>query len=310
MTAAKPAGGVPAMWLAIALALLLVPARASAQWVKVDFQDPPPFTMKWSGGSQPLYVMTNAGPCGPNVPWNFSHVPAARGNGGYADRGYVRWTWCSDEKSRVRISPSGWTGAGRLFKPESGWPADAFYARVRIFVEQPIKVAGGGDPFRQFKFFIWHRSVFDGDQRVIGFLENGSNCGKSDGSHICFTLQRNINHRAETATVPLAVGAWSHLQFAWRHGPEGTSFLKVWLNNNNPAKPTAQDLTLDATPLNPKRSSEWFRDDAGYDQPFQLGNMANTGTKLKDDFVLRLMDFELDGRFDPAWHPEKPRGTK
>jgi hypothetical protein len=295
---------VSTMQLAL-LGLLLLPATASAQWMRADFQDSLPFSMSGDWGSDDLNVVgePGPGPCANGVYWNFSRVAPAAGNGGFNGRGYARWIWCSYAVSRVAGGPGGWSGSGLSFRPPTGWPTNTFFGRVRLYIERPILPAPGGDLRRQFKWFIWHREVYDGDQRVIGFLDSGSNCGRTDLTHVCFTMQRNINHSADTAAVALPVGQWSHLQFSWRHGPSGSSFVKVWLNNNSESAPTAQDLNLTGVPANPGGTSEWLKQDRGYDLPFQLGNSANPDSMLLSDFVVRVMDFELDGRFDSTWAP-------
>ena len=178
----------------------------------------------------------------------------------------------------------------------SSWPANGpFYGRMRIYIENPISVAPGGDTRRQLKFFIWHIGSAGSGNRVIGFLESGSNCGGTDTANVCFTLQRNINHYTDTATVSLPVGQWSNLQWSWRHGAVGTSYVKIWNNNNTEGNPTAQDLVLDG-------AGTWAYAANGYDSSPNIGNGANQGTAFNQDFIFRLMDFELDVNFDPNWY--------
>ena len=210
------------------MALMFVPIHALAQLVTVDFQDTVPFTAVWPGGSGdiPVHGSESQGPCANGVYWNYSRVAPGPSNGGYNNRGYVRYTWCNYNASRVDGGPAGWTERGTRFRPAAGWPADIFYGRFRIFIEQPIVVQSPGANVRQMKFFMWHTNVWDGDQRVIGFLESGPNCGQSTTGFACFTLQRNILHYSDSATVALPVGQWSHLQFSWRHGAQGTSFSR------------------------------------------------------------------------------------
>jgi hypothetical protein len=282
------------------LAVLLLPNTAAAQFVTVDFQDSTPFTMTFQGGSRDLQTLGPHGPCANGVYWNFTRVAPGVGNGGFNNRGFARYTWCDYDVSRTSMGAAGWTEAGNHFRPAAGWPTDTFYGRFRIYIEQPIQVASGGDDSRQLKFFIWHAGVWDGDQRVIGFLDGGSNCGRSDNTHVCFSLQRNINHNTDSASVPIPIGQWAHLQFSWRHGPMGTSFVKVWLNNNTFGSPSAQDLNLSSSPLLPGGTA-WPKDNAGYDGQFYIGNGANTGTRFASNFVLRLMDFELDTSFDSTF---------
>jgi hypothetical protein len=164
---------------------------------------------------------------------------------------------------------------------------------------------------RQMKFFLWHTGVYDGEPRVIGYLESGPNSGRSAKQFVCFTLQRNIFHYEDTATVPLLVGQWSHLQFSWKHGARGSSWVKVWLNNNSLQKPTAQDLNLSGIPTVPGNGPQWVKDDAGYDGTFHIANNANPpNTRFASDFVFRLMDFQLDSAFDATWAPPSIDNSK
>jgi hypothetical protein len=272
----------------------------------VDFQDSLPFTMAWPGGSRDISVHGAAGQgsCANGVYWSFTRVAPGANNGGYNNRGYVRYTWCDYDVSRVDGGPSGWSAGGNFFRPAGGWPADTFYGRFRIYIEQPMFVLSGGHNIRQMKFFLWHQGVWDGDQRVIGFLESGPSCGRTEAQAVCFTLQRNILHYTDTSTVPLPVGQWSHVQFSWKHGAQGTSWLKIWLNNNSLQNPTAQDLSLSGLPALPGGTSMWFKDNAGYDAGFNIGNNANPpNTRFSSNFVYRLMDFQLDSVFNGAWAP-------
>ena len=267
--------------------LLVLPTVVAAQWVTIDFQDPLPFTMVWPSGSRDLTEIGGPGTCGPRVFWNRVRVAPDRSLG-YNNRGFVRYTFCNVNVSQsgYNSETAGWTESGRQFEPgqtsqngQNNWP-DTFFGRFRMYIEQPIIIAPGGDDGRQLKFFLWHTGVYGGDQRVIGFLENGSNCGISDSAGVCFTLQRNINHQTDTTAVSLPVGQWSHIQFSWRHGPQGTSFVKIWKNSNNSGSPTAQDLVLNGVPSQPGGTTTWMRDNVGYDGGFNIGNAANNGTRF------------------------------
>jgi hypothetical protein len=77
--------------------------------------------------------------------------------------------------------------------------------------------------------------------------------------------------------------------------------VKLWLNNNSLGSPNAQDIDLSGVPGEPGGTASWVKDNLGYDRQFYLGNQANTGTMVGSDFILRLMDLELDGQFDSAW---------
>jgi hypothetical protein len=287
---------------------VLAPVPAVAQWVTVSFQDPAPPTMVWTAGGGGSFDLSPAAAfgtnCAPNVNWTYRQVPS----GGFNNRGYYEQRWCSFYTSGLQGTyPSGWSGSGWRFEPggtgtigQNRWP-DTFYGRLRIYIDTPILYGASGDRRRQLKFFIWHRDVYDGDQRVIGFLESGDNCGRAPTTHVCFTLQRNINNEDGT-TVALSLDTWHHLQWSWRHGPLGVSFVKIWLNNNNESGPTAQDLNLNGVPVVPGGTTTWVKDNRGYDAPFNIGSASGSGSaRYEADFVVRLMDFQLDGRFDPNY---------
>ena len=295
--------------------LIFTPAVSMAQttaitWVDVSFQDAAPFTANGIGSGMPrdLGTAAGAGPCQRGVWWNYERVAPAANNGGYNGRGYMRYTWCDFDVSQAgdQSNQAGFGLSGYRFEPSgtgtqgrNAWP-DTFYGRFRIYIERPMIVGAGGDNMLQLKWFIWHGSVYDGDQRVMGFLESGRNCGQSDTTHVCFSIQRNIA-TTDAAKIALPVGSWQNVQFSWRHGILGTSFVKVWQNNNDAANPTAQNLRLTSVPIQPGNTSEWVKSNVGYDAEFSLGNGANQGTRFSEDFVYRLMDFQLGGAFDPQW---------
>lgn len=280
------------------LAGVLWATPSDAQLIVCDFQDTTPFTCSGELGSRDLVEINTPGTCAVNTFWGYTRVAS----GGWNDRGYVEYTWCDYDVSQSGDDSelAGFTESGSNFH-SSGWPATTFYGRARLYMDTPIDVDVGGDNDHQFKWFVWHSGVYDGDQRVIAFLQGGSNCGEADTTHVCFTLQRNINHNNEFAEVALPLDTWTHLQWAWRHGVENTSYLRVWMNNDDEGSPTMQDTNLPAVPTNPGGTSEWVKDDTGYDDQFYVGNAANNGTRVDTDFVWRLMDFELDETFDSNW---------
>ena len=91
----------------------------------------------------------------------------------------------------------------------------------------------------------------------------------------------------------------------------GYELLKVWLNGNSFSAPTAQDLSLTGVPSEPGGSSQWFRDNAGYDAEFYVGNnAAPPNTRFSSNFVYRLMDFQLSTTFDASWAPDRARARQ
>jgi hypothetical protein len=280
---------------------------------RITFQDPLPFSATWDqkgGGSADLFERTGHGPgaCGPpGTGWGYERVAPAADNGGFASRGYIRQTFCSFEVSRISGT---WTGGFSFGPPaalDNTWPTSVFYARMRLYFEGPITADSGGDTRRELKFWVWHRDVFGGDQRVIAFLERGANCGAKSSTHVCLTLARNIftDEPSERASVPLPVAQWHHVQWAWRHGPRGESFVKVWSTSASVARPDASGETLRTVTRSPGGTDEWVRDEKGYNGQMDLGGVANNDTRFKEPFVIRYMDFEIDDEFDPAWAADR-----
>jgi hypothetical protein len=301
--------------------LFACPIGTSGQtFVTVDFQDEAPPDMVWTsggGGSRELVPANNsAATCAEGARWSYTRVAS----GGYKDRGYYEQRWCAYRTSRATGTwPSGWSGTGFNFEPggtrkpgQNNWPATTFFGRMRIFFDSAMTLERNGSRRRQLKFFMWHRDVFDGDQRVIGFLESGSNCGRRDTTHVCFTLQRNVFNNSDTATVALPLHTWHHVQWSWKHGVEGASYLKIWANNNDESRPTAQDTRLnpDPPPAEPGGTTEWVKANRGYDAPFHFGENASEGTAFREDFVIRVMDFQLGGSFDEKWAPSDSKQAR
>lgn len=304
--------------LTFAANLVALPAAAQPTPVfKCEFQDELPFSCTWTasgGGSSDLIESTRVGPasCAPGVAWNRERVAS----GGWNSRGYLRQTYCDAPTSGLSGTlPTGF-GWGPPRAIDDTWPA-TFYLRFRIYFEGPIVADRRGDIMGTIKWLLWHQGVYDGDQRIIMSFGRGDTCGAKAAAAVCLSVARNINEGSalnpgagsDVARAPIAVGEWAHVQVSWRHGVEGTSFLKVWVNNNTEKSPTAQDTALTAVPRVPGGTSEWVRDEKGYNGELQLGNMANNGTSLKEPFVYRLMDFEVGDAFDASWNPA-PIGKK
>jgi hypothetical protein len=245
------------------------------------------------------------GTCGPNVGWSRQRIAPASGNGGWNSRGFLRYTLC-DHDPHTSLGDA-WQ-AGFAFDPpgtSTVWPATT-YIRFRLYVEGPLVSSSIGNT--QLKWFIWHQGVWGGDQRVMMHFYRGDHCGTSASSTVCLSLLRNIFVGTDEAKVSIPVGQWVHIQGAWRHGPVGTSFVKLWRNNNSLAAPTNQQTSMDVCrlecPSQPGGTSEWVRDEAGYHGPFDWGNRANTSTYISQDWTARMMDLEIDDAFDPTWAPD------
>jgi hypothetical protein len=227
---------------------------------------------------------------------------------GYAQRGCLRYivpAYAGVDGEAIK----GFALSSRRFRPVAGWPLPGpFFGRLRMRIApgQTLIPAAGAPADGEFKFFIRAAGAYDGDQRHMLMLFSGSayGSGRRDEDGIQVSCQRNISHQTEAARgfVP-ADGQWHHVQWAWRHGPQGQSFLKLWIDTNAVSRPTAQDLVLDQVPSVPGGTSEWFATSAAYDDQTSFGFCATTGTRLARDFAIDLQDLEEGDAFDPAWAP-------
>lgn len=287
------------------VALVAGGATASAQGklVAIDFQDDPPFAMTWTGGSADLKEVTPPGPKGPGVLWQFRHFA----KGGWNDRGFVRYTWWDWNVSRAghQADQAGWTQAGSRFRPSGGWLPDApYYLRFRIRVQSPIVPMVRNDQCdgdTQMKFFMWNNFTGRGTDRMIMMLHAGSEGGGDDQQHTTIDVRAGVSGSAARTRIPNR--EWVHVQVAWRWGAEGTGYQRIYINNNRLDKPTAENREfndLDADGV----SDTWAPGGpTNLDNQFFLGGISNTGSCVRADADLDLMDFELATSFDPTWYP-------
>lgn len=287
---------------------MLSPTWALAQntLVTLDFQDTTPFTqVNHDTTTADADVFSGNGACGGANFWNLTRVAS----GGWNNRGYVSYTWCDWDVSSAGYNSgqAGWfAAASGQYTPTGGWQStDTYYVRFRIYFETGIipHSTAPGDVHHQFKFVMLHSGVLDGDHRAMIFFTSGDynpvgthggGCNGDRTTQVCVSIQRNINHTTEAAYFLVPVGAWAHLQFGYKHGAPGTSFVKAYNNNNTVGSPTAEDLTLDT----------WSFDAQGYQNGYSVGNAANQGTAVDGgSFVYRLMDFQFGLAFDASWYP-------
>jgi hypothetical protein len=273
-----------------ALLAVTVSGQSAPPWVRVPFDTAgPPRVFRDGIAARPLIRHDTYGPaaaCGARgVGWTETPIAAATGNGCYDGAGCYQITICDYRDSG--LSPDAWTmgyaGVARGLSPD---PSRPLFGRLRLLAVTPLAYSGvGGDSRRQMKFVVWHRGQ-GGDDRVIVFLESGNNCGFVERSHVCFTLQRNINHASESASCGVPVGTWAHLQWSWQHDP---GVLRIWCNRTD--QPSAQTSV-----------ARWPFYARGYsDEQYDVAGIANTGTKFDGPFVYRIQAFELGPSFDAAW---------
>lgn len=279
-------------------------AAAQGELAVIDFQDDPPRLQASSGSSLPLRLVTDPGPKGPGVLWGASHHP----DGGWNNRGFIRYSWWAWDASGVGhdADQAGWTGSGKWFRPASGWlPFGPYYLRFRMRVKAPLlpRAANGRcDGDTEMKFFLWNNFTPAGIDRVIMMLHAGSEAGRDDRTHTTLDLRAGVS--GSYARTTIANQQWVHVQLGWRWGPESAGFQSIWVDNNDVATPTAENrrfADLNAHGL----SRTWGSPDGAsrLDDQFFLGNIANTGSCVRDDVEIDLMDVELATEFDPSWYP-------
>jgi hypothetical protein len=278
-------------------------AAAQSDLAVIDFQDEPPRVV-YAGGSRPLRVVGKPGEKGPGVLWGASHQPS----GGWNDRAFMRVSWWDWDVSRVGhdAEQAGWTGAGAWFRPSGGWAAfGPYFLRFRIRINAPIlphTPTRECDGDTQMKFFIWNAFTKAGVDRVIMMLHAGSEGGRSDQTDTTLDLRAGVSGSHARATF--RNHEWVHVQLGWRWGPEGDAYQHIWIDNNAQDKPTAQNRRFEDLNANGLRRTWGGVDGAsGLDEQFFIGDIANTGSCVREDAEIDLMDVELATEFDPTWFP-------
>lgn len=300
----------------LALACLVVcvrSAQAQTTLFECAFQDSAPFLCTDLSATNPNFVEHGAtsGTCGTaSVRWQTDWVSS----GGYDNRAYWKQTFCTQaEHGGSGEFPSGYDFSSPAGLDGSWAGVTTFYGQFRLYAETAID-AGAGGAIRTLKWFMAHQGVYGGDQRIIVFLERGDVLtGCSATADIVVAVARNIfsgsgpANLGNAARACIPIGEWRHLQFSWKHGVNGVSFVKIWDGNNVEASPTDDDTSLDDVPADPGGTSEWVRDNAGYQGDWSLGGASNTGTQFAARFIVRVMDFAITdgfvGDFAPTGAP-------
>ena len=102
------------------------------------------------------------------------------------------------------------------------------------------------------------------------------------------------NHPKPPAPGPnsaVPINGWYHFQIYAQSGEAGKGAFKTWVNNNDADKPTAQQIGL----REGLGVTGW-----GTQQVYVGGYQDGVPTQ---DLGYRIDDFQLGGRFDPAWYP-------
>ena len=88
---------------------------------------------------------------------------------------------------------------------------------------------------------------------------------------------------------------WHHIQVAWRWGDEGTAFQRIYVDQNDPDNPTAENTAF--TDL----GGVWQWPGDALDNQFFWCDISNTGSRVAEDAEIDVMDMEIGETFDPSW---------
>ncbi|MFZ5472114.1 MAG: hypothetical protein ACOZIN_22005 [Myxococcota bacterium] len=286
-------------WLVVALSL--ASPALSMEPMSMPFTDAAPPTFTWPpAGSQDALEGNGGGGPGPcsqsGKEWNWSRSTT----GGPDGAGYYEVTWCSG----IQLGATGWTESGSGFEG-TGFPAEMCAAETVYFVNG-LQAGPGGADNHTLKHWLWHSGVLDGDARpILHWSEGGYNPNDAwtvddkcngqgtDATHVCYSIERNISSSDSAAYALVPVGQWVYVQWCWKHGNAGTSFVKLWVNNNDYNNPTAQDLSV----------GDWPQDQQGYRNQWRFASATNTSSILATPLVVRFRDFQMTPAFDPNYYP-------
>lgn len=240
------------------------------------------------------------GTCGvADAYWQRDHFAS----GGFNNGPYTRITWCTAAEAGLTgpdyTRPSGYSLTAPAALDTAIAATTTFYGKVCLKWNNHLD--GTGSNIRTYKFAMAHQNVYDGDQRAILFAERGDTAaGGSTTLDVAMAIARNINN-TDRAEAALTVGEWQCIQWSWLHGVEGVSFVKIWEHGaHTEGSPTDQDLTMSEVNANPGGTSEWVRDNAGYD-PWSMGTASNATTALTSRVSVDIANWQLDDEFDTTW---------
>ncbi len=243
-----------------ALALVLVSSAVCAQ---APSGPPPP------GGNilARLDCTASFPACGWGYSGNEQHYSLARvGNG-----------------ARFTLTPG---SAATLTQFYTGWSTDlaaseapAIYLRMHLTVHGPINTDGVGDTWTNKFVIVNDRAKSQLERAIVELRPEG--VGK-----LAVRIQRNIDgEEAGTRAVDLPTDRRVALQFEIRRGANGR--VALWLDNANPAKPTAASPRFDFD------ISRWANVNVGY---YQNASLAANGR-----VAYTVEDVVVADAFDPAF---------
>lgn len=308
------------MRVVLVLAILLVTsARLEAALpLQISFQSG--FTYACNGvGSHSMTAAARKGASAANIVWEAAIASA----GGYSGRSYMDFFWWDWDVSGLPNAtttsvPAGYSGS--MGDCETSFADVTYYLRWRINVASAILAhsvlsppSGLPDGDTQMKYFIWGRDSGEGRDRMILMFHagnatgNSGACGGAEATQTCLEVCAGVS--SSCARTLFTNAEWVHVQIGWRWGQgTGTAFQRLYVNNNTEGSPTAQNTTftdVECPGQVPPHSAPWwcFPGNTSLGGQFNVGDIDNTGSAVREDANIESMDWILATTFDPTWYP-------
>ncbi len=291
---------------AVMAAGLIAPGLAQAQGElgTIPFRSTP-YTVVGNTTQGLTLVGARPGPKGPGSLWNFAQF----GSGGHANGPFMRYYWWDWDVSRVGhdADQAGWTGDGSVLRPAGGWSQfgqGPFYLRFRMRVAAPLLEVRGQSACddSQMKWFIWNNFTPEGTDRVILMFHSGAQIGGNEMTQTTLQLRAGVSGSWAATLMPNS--QWVHVQVGWRWGPESSGFQRIWVNNNSYGSPNAHNNRFDDLDVW-GRTDHWGNPNGpqNLDEQFFFGDIANTGSCVREDAIIDIADVEFATQFDTGWFP-------
>ncbi|MGE0463316.1 MAG: hypothetical protein AB7Q16_18290 [Vicinamibacterales bacterium] len=269
---------------------------------RIDFDAPPYQLATWRGTKVDLRQHDRRGPKARGHLWDWEPQAGLPGAGGH-----VRFHWWEYKVANSGPPGEKWEdNAGFYFRgsgiePPDEWQEEAeYFGRVRIRIVQPMRP----DPemtgnTATNKWLITNGGHHDGDHRLMLHLTNtgaSEPCVASSrrfpqARYTAVRISKNIGDQC--AGSVLRTGEWEDVQWSWRMGPAGRAFVRLWVNNNDYARPTSQHVF----------SEPWIMERGGMNSEWHVGGYYSD--ELEADASWDLDDFEIATSFDATWSRQR-----
>jgi hypothetical protein len=285
----------------LAIALGLGAADASAQiLMRIPHQSEPYVATIGAGDTSVPLKLTGRPPGAkaPGVLWNYEHRTAD----GWNNRNYMRFFWWDYDVSQFDggDGQAGWYVVGKTMRPGAEWPDVPYYLRFRVRVNTPILPHSGSSA--QMKWFIFGfdhpESAGGGHVRNITSFYPGSATGGDDRNTTTIELDAGIS-QAFNCAARIQNFRWTHIQTAWRWGPKGTAYQRIYVDNNDINRPNAENRTFTST----LSDGAWHFPGMTLDNQVFWGNIISSRSRVREDAQIDIMDMELSTSFDAGWAP-------